>query len=107
MLDATAEHPIYCKAADAVTPIASVTKLMTAMVVLDAGQPLDEIVTVGIADLDLDAERGARQAPAIRFLARTGASRSVQIAVAVDLWDKAGNALPSAAMGPHSIMVDP
>src|SRR6202790_4907608 len=53
VLDATAGHPIYAKAADAVTPIASVTKLMTAMVVLDAGQPLDEIVTVSIADLDL------------------------------------------------------
>jgi D-alanyl-D-alanine endopeptidase (penicillin-binding protein 7) len=53
VLDANAGHPIYAKAADAVTPIASVTKLMTAMVVLDAGQPLDEIITVGIADLDL------------------------------------------------------
>ena len=53
VLDATAGHPIYSKAADTVTPIASVTKLMTAMVVLDAGQPLDEIVTVAIADLDL------------------------------------------------------
>ena len=53
VLDAAAGHPIYSKAADAVTPIASVTKLMTAMVVIDAGQPLDEIVTVGIADLDL------------------------------------------------------
>ena len=53
VLDAAAGHPIYSKAADAVTPIASVTKLMTAMAVIDAGQPLDEIVTVGIADLDL------------------------------------------------------
>jgi serine-type D-Ala-D-Ala endopeptidase (penicillin-binding protein 7) len=53
VLDALAGHPIYSKAADTVTPIASVTKLMTAMVVLDAGQPLDEIVTVSIADLDL------------------------------------------------------
>src|ERR1700681_738016 len=53
VLDAAAGHPIYSKAADAVTPIASVTKLMTAMVVIAAGQPLDEIVTVGIADLDL------------------------------------------------------
>ena len=53
VLDATAGHPIYSKAADTVTPIASVTKLMTAMVVLDAGQPLDEIITVAIADLDL------------------------------------------------------
>jgi serine-type D-Ala-D-Ala endopeptidase (penicillin-binding protein 7) len=36
-----------------VTPIASVTKLMTAMVVLDAGQPLDERLSVGVGDLDL------------------------------------------------------
>src|SRR5207302_6847016 len=53
VLDAVAGHPIYSKAADAITPIASVTKLMTAMVVIDADQPLDEIVTVDVADLDL------------------------------------------------------
>src|SRR6202165_2456224 len=53
VLDAVAGHPIYSKAADTVTPIASVTKLMTAMVVLDAAQPLDESITVSIADLDL------------------------------------------------------
>jgi D-alanyl-D-alanine endopeptidase (penicillin-binding protein 7) len=53
VLDATAGHSIYSKAADTVTPIASVTKLMTAMVVLDGGQPLDEMITVSIADLDL------------------------------------------------------
>jgi hypothetical protein len=61
----------------------------------------------GIADLNLDAERGGRQAPAIRFLARTGGSRFVEIAVAVDLWDRAGNALPSAELAPHSITVGP
>jgi D-alanyl-D-alanine endopeptidase (penicillin-binding protein 7) len=53
VLDATAGHPIYSKAADTVTPIASVTKLMTAMVVIDAAQPLDEVVPIEIADLDL------------------------------------------------------
>ena len=53
ILDAKAGEPIYAKGADAVTPIASVTKLMTAMVVLDAGQPLDERLNVGIGDLDL------------------------------------------------------
>ena len=53
VLDAAAGHPIYAKAADTVTPIASVTKLMTAMVVLDAAQPLDENVPIEIADLDL------------------------------------------------------
>jgi serine-type D-Ala-D-Ala endopeptidase (penicillin-binding protein 7) len=53
VLDATAGDPIYAKAADTVTPIASVTKLMTAMVVIDAAQPLDETVPIEIADLDL------------------------------------------------------
>jgi serine-type D-Ala-D-Ala endopeptidase (penicillin-binding protein 7) len=53
VLDATAGDPIYAKAADTVTPIASVTKLMTAMVVIDVAQPLDETVPIEIADLDL------------------------------------------------------
>jgi serine-type D-Ala-D-Ala endopeptidase (penicillin-binding protein 7) len=53
VLDAEAGEPIYAKGADDVTPIASVTKLMTAMVVLDAGQPLDEPISIGIGDLDL------------------------------------------------------
>jgi serine-type D-Ala-D-Ala endopeptidase (penicillin-binding protein 7) len=53
ILDAKAGEPIYAKGADEVTPIASVTKLMTAMVVLDAGQPLDERIGVDMGDLDL------------------------------------------------------
>ena len=36
----------YAKNADEIVPIASITKLMTAMVVLDSGRPLDEWVTV-------------------------------------------------------------
>ena len=51
--DAQADQPIYAKGADMVQPIASVTKLMTAMVVLDAGQPLDEQIAIGIDDFDL------------------------------------------------------
>lgn len=61
----------------------------------------------GRVELNLDVGRGATQAPAIRFLARTGTSRAVQIAVAVELWDQAGNALPSTAPAPYTIMVDP
>src|SRR4029434_2032015 len=53
VLDARAGQPIYAKGADTITPIASVTKLMTAMVVLDADQPLDENINVGMGDLDL------------------------------------------------------
>ncbi|TMH54034.1 MAG: D-alanyl-D-alanine endopeptidase [Betaproteobacteria bacterium] len=53
VFDVSAGQPIYAKGADTITPIASVTKLMTAMVVLDADQAMDETISVGIADLDL------------------------------------------------------
>jgi D-alanyl-D-alanine endopeptidase (penicillin-binding protein 7) len=43
---------LYAKSTDQATPIASVTKLMTAMVVLDAHQSLDESVTVTDAEVD-------------------------------------------------------
>ena len=43
---------VYSKAANAVTPIASLTKLMTAMVVLDAALPLDETLVVDMGDFD-------------------------------------------------------
>jgi len=52
VFDAEADRPLYAKAADEVTPIASVTKLMTAMIVLDAGQPLDEPLAVDMDDFD-------------------------------------------------------
>jgi D-alanyl-D-alanine endopeptidase (penicillin-binding protein 7) len=43
---------IYGKNTQGVTPIASITKLMTSMVVLDANPPLDETIYVDTADLD-------------------------------------------------------
>jgi serine-type D-Ala-D-Ala endopeptidase (penicillin-binding protein 7) len=52
VLDAAADRQIYAKAADEVTPIASVTKLMTAMVVLDGQQSLDDVLDIDMADFD-------------------------------------------------------
>jgi len=52
VIDAAADRQIYAKAADEVTPIASVTKLMTAMVVLDAGLSLDEVLDIDTDDFD-------------------------------------------------------
>src|SRR5256885_5290826 len=52
VFDAATQRPIYAKAADEVTPIASLTKLMTAMVVLDAGQPDDELIAIQNEDFD-------------------------------------------------------
>jgi D-alanyl-D-alanine endopeptidase (penicillin-binding protein 7) len=53
VLDSEAGRPIYAKAANEVTPIASITKLMTAMVVLDANLPLDEPIAIDLDDLDM------------------------------------------------------
>ncbi|HUX26718.1 MAG TPA: D-alanyl-D-alanine endopeptidase [Burkholderiales bacterium] len=50
--DAETGEVLYDKNADAVTPIASITKLMTAMVVLDAGVDLNQDVTISSADKD-------------------------------------------------------
>ena len=52
VLDASANAPVYAKAANEVTPIASLTKLMTAIVTLDAGLPLDEPIAIDTEDFD-------------------------------------------------------
>ena len=52
ILDASSGEPIFAKNANAVTPIASITKLMTAIVVIDAQQSFDEVLTVDVDDLD-------------------------------------------------------
>jgi D-alanyl-D-alanine endopeptidase (penicillin-binding protein 7) len=51
--DPATRQYVYEKGADDVTPIASVTKLMTAMVVLDANLPLEEPLDVDMGDLDM------------------------------------------------------
>lgn len=52
VLDTRTGEPVYSKNASAVTPIASITKLMTAMVVIDANQPLDEQIEITEDDVD-------------------------------------------------------
>ena len=52
VLDQQSGTPLFAKNTDQVMPIASITKLMTAMVVLDSGLPLLELVSVENADVD-------------------------------------------------------
>jgi len=52
VVDASANRPVYAKGANDVTPIASLTKLMTAIVTLDAGPSLDEAIAIDVDDLD-------------------------------------------------------
>ena len=52
VIDASANRPVYTKGADAVTPIASLTKLMTAIVTLDADLPPEETIAIDMDDFD-------------------------------------------------------
>ena len=53
VLDAGTGQELLAKETERVVPIASITKLMTAMVVLDAKPPMDEMLKIGDADRDL------------------------------------------------------
>ncbi len=52
VIDQSRGQALYAKNIDNVVPIASITKLMTAMVVLDAGLPLTEQVVISREDRD-------------------------------------------------------
>ena len=56
--DQTTGMVMFEKNSDAVLPIASITKLMTAMVTLDAGLDLRETLSIG--ETDIDTQRGSR-----------------------------------------------
>lgn len=53
VVDQEAGRLLYAKNPEAVMSIASITKLMTAMVVLDSGAPLDEVLAIEASDVDL------------------------------------------------------
>ena len=51
VLDATGSSVLYARHSDVAMPIASITKLMTAIVVMEAGQPLDEMLDISAEDV--------------------------------------------------------
>ncbi|MCZ7565519.1 MAG: D-alanyl-D-alanine endopeptidase [Burkholderiales bacterium] len=60
VMDQETREVLYSKNEDAVVPIASITKLMTALVTLDASLPLDEEITITKADLAIAGGSRAR-----------------------------------------------
>ena len=58
VIDQDTNEVLFSKNPGAVLPIASITKLMTGLVVSDAHQPLDELLSV--AQEDVDTEKGSR-----------------------------------------------
>lgn len=60
VVDQNTQEPLYDKNSRAVMPIASISKLMTAMVVLDSKAALDEQIDVTDADRDYEKNTGSR-----------------------------------------------
>ncbi len=58
VLDQDTNEVLFSKNSQAVLPIASLTKLMTALIVTEARLPMDEAIT--ITDDDIDTEKGSR-----------------------------------------------
>lgn len=67
ILDATHASVLYARRADVAMPIASITKLMTALVVLQAGQSLDEPVEITREDVFFGRGAYSRLAPGMRL----------------------------------------
>jgi serine-type D-Ala-D-Ala endopeptidase (penicillin-binding protein 7) len=63
VIDQDTQEVLLAKNARAVLPIASLTKLMTALVVAEGAQPLDDVLTITEADIDI--EKGSRSRLAV------------------------------------------
>jgi D-alanyl-D-alanine endopeptidase (penicillin-binding protein 7) len=60
VLDQDTNEVLFSKNSQAVLPIASITKLMTAVVVTEAQLPLDEVLTITQDDVDTEKNSGSR-----------------------------------------------
>jgi serine-type D-Ala-D-Ala endopeptidase (penicillin-binding protein 7) len=94
VMDSDTNEVLISKNPQAVLPIASLTKLMTAVVVAEARQPLAEILT--ITDEDIDTEKGSRS----RLAIGTSLSREQMLHLALMASEnRAANALGRAYPG--------
>lgn len=62
VLDQDTNEVLFAKNSQAVLPIASLTKLMTALIVVEAHQPLDEVLSVTEEDVDTEKNSSSRLA---------------------------------------------
>jgi D-alanyl-D-alanine endopeptidase (penicillin-binding protein 7) len=62
VIDQDTNQVLLSKNSDVVLPIASITKLMTALVVVEAGLSMDEAVSIGQEDVELTANNRSRLA---------------------------------------------
>jgi serine-type D-Ala-D-Ala endopeptidase (penicillin-binding protein 7) len=67
VVDTTHSSVLYSRRSDIAMPIASITKLMTAIVVSEAGQPLDEELMLTVDDISLGKGSYSRLLPGTRL----------------------------------------
>jgi D-alanyl-D-alanine endopeptidase (penicillin-binding protein 7) len=67
ILDESGSKVLAARNEGVAAPIASITKLMTSLVVLDAGQPMDEIISITRDDVRDTAGSNSRLAPGARL----------------------------------------
>ena len=60
VVDQETNEVLLAKNSDAVLPIASLTKLMTAMVIVEAHLPMDEVITITDEDIDFEKNSSSR-----------------------------------------------
>ena len=88
VLDQETNEILFSKNPGAVLPIASLTKLMTALVVTEGGQPLDQMLT--ITEEDIDTEKGSHS----RLVVGTSLTRGEMLHLALmSSENRAANAL--------------
>jgi len=101
MVDARSGKTLFEKNAGAVLPIASISKLMTAMVVIDSRQPMGEMLS--ISSEDVDTERHSRS----RLTVGTKLSRAEMLQLALMASEnRAANALGRHHPGGLSAFVE-
>ena len=94
VLDSDTDEVLFSKNPQAVLPIASLTKLMTALVVTEAKLPLNEVLTV--TEDDIDTEKNSRS----RLKVGTSLSREEMLHLALmSSENRAANALGRAYPG--------
>ncbi len=88
VLDQDTKEVLYSKNSEAVLPIASISKLMTALVITEARQPLDEVLSITTDDIDTEKNTHSRLTPGTQL------SRSVMLHLALmSSENRAANAL--------------
>ncbi len=100
VMDQDTNEVLFSKNPSAVLPIASITKLMTALVVVEAQQPMNEVLT--ITQDDIDTEKGSHS----RLAVGTKLSREEMLHLALmSSENRAANALGRHFPGGLSVFV--